>query len=396
MIRKISIIFALLSPLLLRAQTLDSFVDNAYNNSVSKIELQEKTKTLEYQKEAYLSVEPLLFESGIRNIKANDAINNGNEYSVMLATSIKNPIIKKSRIQEYASETKILDFESNISRKLLLISIKNIYLQALLDKEITQIYMLKNDAAKKALEAAKAKKSMGRISQMELSRFEVDYKVALQESSKAAHAYEEKQNLLRNLTLSDEDIVLDDLFFYYIRENNIENALNDSVFFQLYDAKNESLLKQMQTLHNSKIETINFGVGMTQEVTQKSIDFKLSFPLSWGEKNEKQIAALMTQQSSLHQQKELSRKKISHYIKQALSHLSEIENMIHDSQEIEKRNKSLFEMSAKGYENGAVALFEYLETRSRFYGASIETMKTKQMYVEELSKLEEETGRIWK
>ena len=157
MIRKISIIFAVSCPLLINAQTLDSFVNLAYNNSMNKIELQEKSKTLEYQKEAYLSAEPLLFESAIRSIRANDAINNGNEYSVMVATSFKNPIVKKSRVQEYSSETKILDFESNVSRKLLLISIKNIYLQALLDKEIAQIYKLKIDAAKKALEAITSK-----------------------------------------------------------------------------------------------------------------------------------------------------------------------------------------------------------------------------------------------
>lgn len=394
--RKISATFVMALPLIMNAQTLDSFVNLAYSNSVNKIELQEKSKTLEYQKEAYLSSEPLFLESGIRNIRANDAINNGNEYSVMVSTSLKNPIVKRSRAQEYTSETKILNLESNISKNLLAISIKNIYLQASLDNEIAQIYKLKKDSAQKALEAAKAKKMMGRISAMELSRFEIDYAVAQQEASIAEHAYEEKQNALRNLALTNEDVVLDDVSFYFIHENNFEAGINDSIFPQLYDAKKESLSKQMQTLRNSKIENINVGVGMTQEVTQKSVDFKLSLPLSWGDRNEKKIAALMSQQSSINQQKELFKKRTLHYVEQALAHLKEIQHMVLESQAIEKKNQALYEMSRKGYEGGIVNLFEYLETRNRYYGASIETVKMKQMYVEELAKLEEETGRIWK
>ena len=381
---------------LLGAQTLDSFVNLAYNNSINKIELQEKTKVLEYQKESYLAPEPLIFESGLRKIKANDVINNGNEYSFMVATAFKNPAIKKSHIQEYISQTKLLELESNISRKLLAISIKNLYILATLDKKIAQIYQLKAETASKALEAAKAKKSMGRISAMEVSRFEIDYTVAQQEAAKAEHAYEEKQNTLRNLSLTNEDIVLDDLFFDYIHESSIEDALNDSVFFQLFDVKKDALSKQIQTLQHSRVETLNVGIGMTQEVTQHSVDLKLSLPLVWGDKNEKRIAALMTQQSSINQQKELYRKRVSHYIGQSLTHLNEIHNMVQEAQKIETKNQILFEMTQKGYDGGVVSLFEYLDTKNRFYGASIETIKTQQMYEEELSKLEEETGRIWK
>jgi outer membrane protein TolC len=396
MVRKILTSIAVFTPVLLSAHTLESIVDLAYSNSINKIEQQEKIKKLEYQKEVYLSNEPLFLESNIRNIRANDVINNGNEYSAMVGTSFKNPMVKKSQIQEYTAEAKILNIESDISKKLLEISIKNIYLQATLDNEIAQIYKFKIDTAKKALEAAKAKKGMGRISSMELSRFEIDYTVAQQEASIAKHAYEEKQNTLRNLLLINEDIILDDVTFCFIHDSSFEDGLNSSIFSELYNAKKESLAKQMQILRDSKVEYINVGVGMTQEVTQKSIDFKLSLPLAWGDKNEKKIAALMTQQSSINQQKELFRKRVLHYVDQALSHLKEIQYMVSESQEIEKKNKALYEMSCKGYEGGIVSLFEYLETRNRYYSASIETVKMKQMYVEELAKLEEETGRIWK
>ena len=54
MIRKISIIFAVSCPLLINAQTLDSFVNLAYNNSMNKIELQEKSSIRDKHNKIYM------------------------------------------------------------------------------------------------------------------------------------------------------------------------------------------------------------------------------------------------------------------------------------------------------------------------------------------------------
>ena len=45
-------------------------------------------------------------------------------------------------------------------------------------------------------------------------------------------------------------------------------------------------------------------------------------------------------------------------------------------------------MTTKGYEGGAVSLFEYIAAKNAYFDATIKTISYKKEYIEEIAKLE--------
>jgi outer membrane protein TolC len=54
----------------------------------------------------------------------------------------------------------------------------------------------------------------------------------------------------------------------------------------------------------------------------------------------------------------------------------------------ERLYKSVFEMTAKGYEGGIVSVFEYLNAKNGYFDALAKTVSYKKEYTEEIAKLE--------
>jgi outer membrane protein TolC len=151
---------------------------------------------------------------------------------------------------------------------------------------------------------------------------------------------------------------------------------------------------QIHTARQSRFESFSVGIGMTQEPTQKSMDFSLNIPIAWQNRYENTIAALMSQRSALEHQKNNVHNRIRLGIEALSEHLKEREEMIRKSDEMHKQYEMLFTMAQKGFEGGVITQFEYLATKTEYYDARLRSVDLREEYIDEMYELESRLGGI--
>ncbi|KFN40674.1 MAG: hypothetical protein JU82_02050 [Sulfuricurvum sp. MLSB] len=386
---------AILLPALCSAMTFDDLSRAAYEHSLQKSESQGKQQALRHEKGAYAAAEPITLEGSTRRIRADEQSGDGTEYGVMVGFSAKNPWVKEAKSAEFDAAIKTAAGSETLHKGLLQSSLKHEYLLGELAREEAELYGQKYESAKKAYAMSLKKHQAGRISQMELARFETEQRTARKEAEEARIAYQKHQGILKEMTLLQGEIRVDDMPFRFLSSPDTERMLKNSPVLENFALAQEELNRQIETLRRSYVETVGIGVGMTQEPTQHSVDLRVSIPLSFGDKNERRIAALMSTRSALGEQKALSEQKLRVALEQSFRQLEGMRQLIDESQSNQKQYEALYQMAHKGFEGGITGLFEYLETKNRFYAAQIETLRLKRDYVDEMAKTEEKLGRIW-
>lgn len=382
-------------PAALGAMTFDELSRIAYERSLEQSAAQGQQEALQHEKSAYGAFEPLYLEGATRRIRADDPSGNGNEYSMMVGMTAKNPWVKEAKNAEFDAAIRRAQGDSELRKTLIQSRLKHEYLLAELAREEAEIYRRKQESAEQGYAIARKKHEAGRISQMELVRFETELGVARKEASEALIAYRTHQDTLREMTHIDTEIRVDDLSFRFVDAGTLEETIKRSAVLEQFSLAEKELSSQIETLRRSTVETVGFGVGMTREPTQHSVDMRVSIPLSFGAKNERRIAALMAMRSAAAAQKELTARKLSIAAEQSFRKLGELQRLIGEALAMQKRHEALYVMAARGFEGGVVGQFEYLETKNRFYAAQAETLRLKRDYLDEIAKTEEKVGRIW-
>lgn len=382
-------------PTTLGAMTFNELSRIAYERSLEQSAAQGQQEALQHEKSAYGAFEPLYLEGATRRIRADDPSGNGNEYSMMVGMTAKNLWVKEAKNAEFDAAIRRVQGDSELRKTLIQSRLKHEYLLAELAREEAEIYRRKQESAEQGYAIARKKHEAGRISQMELVRFETELGVARKEASEALIAYRTHQDTLREMTHIDTEIRVDDLSFRFVDAGTLEETIKRSAVLEQFSLAEKELSSQIETLRRSTVETVGFGVGMTREPTQHSVDMRVSIPLSFGAKNERRIAALMAMRSAAAAQKELTARKLSIAAEQSFRKLGELQRLIGEALAMQKRHEALYVMAARGFEGGVVGQFEYLETKNRFYAAQAETLRLKRDYLDEIAKTEEKVGRIW-
>lgn len=382
-------------PATLGAMTFNELSRIAYERSLEQSAAQGQQEALQHEKSAYGAFEPLYLEGATRRIRADDPSGNGNEYSMMVGMTAKNPWVKEAKNAEFDAAIRRAQGDSELRKTLIQSRLKHEYLLAELAREEAEIYRRKQESAEQGYAIARKKHEAGRISQMELVRFETELGVARKEASEALIAYRTHQDTLREMTHIDTEIRVDDLSFRFVDAGTWEETIKRSAVLEQFSLAEKELSSQIETFRRSTVETVGFGVGMTREPTQHSVDMRVSIPLSFGAKNERRIAALMAMRSAAAAQKELTARKLSIAAEQSFRKLGELQRLIGEALAMQKRHEALYVMAARGFEGGVVGQFEYLETKNRFYAAQAETLRLKRDYLDEIAKTEEKVGRIW-
>lgn len=382
-------------PALCAAMTFQEVSQIAYEQSLHKSALQGERDALAHEKASYIAAEPIVLEGSARRIRADEANGDGMEYGMMVGFTAKTPWSAEAHKARYDAAMRSVEGGEKLQKGILQSRLKHEYLLSELAREEAARYDEKSDSAKKAYAMAQKKHEAGRISQMELLRFETEQQMARKEAEEARMVLRNHQDVLREMTLLPGDITIEDLSFRFVERSESEQRLKASAALEHFALSREEVNREIEALRQATLETVGIGVGMTQEPTQNSVDFRLSLPVSMGEKNERKIAALMAKRSALDEQKTLSERKLRVYIEQSLQRLEGLQRLIGESGSNEKRHESLYRMAQKGFEGGVVGLFEYLETKNRFYGAQIETLRLKRDYVDAVANLEERMGGVW-
>ncbi|HEX5710099.1 MAG TPA: TolC family protein [Sulfuricurvum sp.] len=384
-----------LIPFLGCAISFKDLSERAYTVSEEMITSSGRMNAIGFEKASGMASEPLSIETSARKINADDRANSGMEYGAMVDYSFKNPSLRSAQEHEFELLQKETQVHMGVQKGQIQIGLKRDWLLYGVERERNSILLQKRDFSYKTYQAGEKKFKAGRLSQMELLRLESEYRTTLQEVAASLMEAEHAQHRLKETAMMNEEVIVDDMPFAFIQSSALSDRFKDAPLLKSLDVRIEALDAKISTLRHSTVESVAVGLGMTQEPTQNSLDFRLTFPLALGGKNENKIAALMSERSSLLHLREVSRQKLQLSVAALLEHLVEREERIKIVSENEKHYEILFAMAQKGYEGGVMGQFEYLASKNAYYDARLRTLELKENYIQEMGEIEEKIGGIW-
>lgn len=386
---------AILIPFLGHAISFHDLSEQAYTDSGDLIQSHGRMDAIGFEKDAVMAGEPLSIETSGRKINANTPSDSGQQYGVMVDYTMKMPSLRSAQAYEFELQKKGTKYEMSVQKGLIQVALKRSWLMYQLEKERNAVLTQKRDFSYKAYQIGEKKFKAGRLSQMELLRLESEYKNTLQEVAAVLMEAEHAQHYLKESVMSQENVIVDDMNFEFIKTAALEDRINNAPLLKSLTVQIEAIDAKIATLRHSTVESVSFGVGMTQEPTQNSLDFRLTVPLALSSKNENKIAALMSERSALIHMREVSKQKLHISVRGLVEHLQEREERIKVLSENENSYETLFTIAQKGYEGGVIGQFEYLASKNAYYDARLRTLQVKQNYIEEMSAIEEKLGGIW-
>lgn len=382
------------TPILSYAMSFNALSERAYAVSGEMIQKAGYANAIVYEKASALAPDPLRMEGSARKIRGDDPVDSGMEYGAMVDFSVKMPGFRNAQGRQYDLQSSMAEHEIKSEQGRIQIALKRDWLLAELESEKVKILAQKLALSRDAYMIGSKKNQAGRMSQMELLRLETERHNAEQEHAAARMEYEHAQHRLKEAIMSHEEVVVDDLSFGFVSKEQIHERIDKARMIQTLDLRIKELDAQIETTRRSTFESVSMGIGMTREPTQNSADFRVSIPLSWSEKNEKKIAALMSERSALVQRREVSIQRLRLSVDALSDHLAEREQRIKEIVSTEKQYETLFTMAHKGLEGGVVTQFEYLSTKNAFYDHRLRALELKRSYIEEMSTIEEKIGEI--
>lgn len=389
---------AILIPFLGYAISFNDLCERAYTVSEEMIQFNGRINIIGFEKASAMASEPLGIETSAKKVKGNGSINSGNsgtEYGVMVDYSLKNPSLRSAQEHEFDLMKKGAQFDIAAQKGEIQIGLKRDWLLYGLEQERTSIFVDKRDFSHKAYQAGEKKFQAGRLSRLELFRLESEYHSTLQEVAASSMETEHAQYRLKVASMMMDEVRIEDMPFVYIDSSMLDDHLRDAPVLQSLKTRIEASDASIATLRHSTVKSVSVGLGMTQEPTQNSLDFRLTFPLALSSKNDDKISALMSERSSLVHLSQITKQKLQLSVGAMLEHLGEREKRIQILGENEKEYETLFTMAQKGYEGGKMGQFEYLAAKNAYYDARLRTLELKQSYIEEMSEIEKKIGRIW-
>lgn len=385
----------LLYPLLGWSATFQEVSDRVYENAIEKLENNAAIQSTSYSKNLALSHEPVNIALSSRKIRGDDSSDDGYEYGFMSEWTFKMPQLRKAQSLEWDIVRNNLERQGNILRQMVDVDLKHEWLKYEIALARVDIYGEKSLLSDKAYESGKKQHNAGRMSKMELLRLESESLKAKEELSKAQMEAEHVQHILREKSMSHDPVWIDDLTFSYLREDAaVRTALENAPALETIHMKIAQINAQINTARQSRFESFSIGVGATQEPTQKSVDFSLNIPISFQNRYENTIAALMSERSALEHQKKNIQSKILLGAEALSEHLKEREEMIRKSDETYKRFETLFAMAQKAFEGGVMSQFEYLATKAEYYDARLRSIDLREEYIDEMYELENRLGVV--
>ena len=201
---------------------------------------------------------------------------------------------------------------------------------------------------------------------------------------------EEYHHMLSHAILSHDDIFIKDLkfSFYANLKKRLGELAQESLQIKELASKKTEIENEIGMYRYAFIDKVEFGIGYTKEPAQKSVDFRASFPLNITGKNESKVAALRTKLNTVLQKQKVLKDTLSIMADMEERRITDLEKKIKTSISNEQLYKNVFEMTTKGYEGGAVSLFEHIAAKNAYFDATIKTISYKKEYIEEIAKLE--------
>lgn len=385
----------LLIPLLGWSVTLQSLSDRVYENAIEKLENDAAIQSAHYSKNIALSSDPVNIGLSSRKIRGDDSADDGYEYGLMSEWTFKMPQLQNAQSAEWDIVRKNLADQGNILRRIINVDLKHEWLKY--ETALARVAILSEKAkvSENAYATGKKQHIAGRMSKMELLRLENESSKASEDLNKAQMEAEHVQHVLREKNMSHDPVQIDDVKFGFIRDYGALNTVIDqSPVLENIKMKIAEIDAQIYTARQSRFESFSVGIGVTQEPTQKSMDFSINIPIALQNRYENTIAALMSQRSALEHQKNNVHTKIRLGVEALSEHLKEREEMIRKSDETHKQYEILFNMAQKGFEGGVITQFEYLATKTEYYDARLRSVDLREEYIDEMYELESRLGGI--
>ncbi|MHB8100566.1 MAG: TolC family protein, partial [Sulfuricurvum sp.] len=304
---------AILIPFVGYAISFNDLCERAYTVSEEMVQSNGRINAIGFEKASAMAHEPLSIETSAKKVKGNGSINSGNsgtEYGVMVDYSLRNPSLRLAQEHEFDLMKKGTQVDIAAQKGEIQIGLKRDWLLYGLEQERTSIFVDKRDFSHKAYQAGEKKFQAGRLSRLELLRLQSEYHSTLQEVAASSMETEHAQHRLKVASMMMDEVHIEDMPFIYIDSSMLDTHLQDAPVLQSLKTRIEALDASIATLRHSTVKSVSVGLGMTQEPTQNSLDFRLTFPLALGSKNDDKIAAFMSERSSLIHLLEITKQKL--------------------------------------------------------------------------------------
>lgn len=378
-------------PMTLGAWSLPQLHERAYAHSATVIEITHRIEALQHERRAARMGDPLLIETGVRRLRADESVGSGMAYSVMGTLTLLLPQFIHTTDRYYDQTLRVAQHQLLLEHDRIDRELRYDLWGLEIAQERQNLLQAKVRSAHEAYRMGAKQQQGGRLSTMGLVRLELDRNQALHEYEEAQREYRQWSHRVQALCAIEDERV-ESMPIPWIRIDATHERLERTHTAQLMRYWIAQVGEQIRWVRASAHSSVGVGLGVTQEPTQESVDLRVSIPLAYNDKNEAKVATLLaTQEGWIATERAWYAQTHEALIgiDEQLRHLQEqIQALTRET----PRYEALATMAQKGFEGGVISQFEYLATKNGVYEHQLRIVALKQTYIETLRQAEETLG----
>ncbi|WP_095333805.1 TolC family protein [Helicobacter sp. 11S02596-1] len=298
-----------------------------------------------------------------------------------------------------------------LSKNLVFIAAKRLYLNYVITKEKYDIYTQRENNYLSQLKIAKEKVDAGSMSKKDYINFKNSYLESRLAKTNVESTLISLEKTLDTLLAIEEmnpdnanfGVFLDDahrinvigLGFEYVHMGDLElkKILDHSLYAGIIDLQAKDYQTNAKLANRDRFSALEVGAGVENANSSTNVSLRVSIPLPVTPKNTHLKRKYMALQSGALAQSEVIKRNIRIQTNSYMSQLTNKEKYIRIQKENIKNKKHLMQMGKVAYEAQKIGLFEYLIYQNSYMDALIALADAKLDYVNTTALLEETLGQ---
>ncbi|PAF47714.1 hypothetical protein BKH41_07360 [Helicobacter sp. 12S02232-10] len=390
--------------------SLSTFVKAVERNSIELIGKKAEYESLLENQRSLIAWDYPYVETDVSMVKNNQG-NMAPQTTALLMLIPKLPWVSTMLYQSLHIKTIQYKKSYELSKNLVFIAAKRLYLNYVITKEKYDIYTQRENNYLSQLKIAKDKVDAGSMSKKDYINFRNSYlesKLAKTNVESMLINLEKTLDTLLAIVEPNPDnanfsVFLDDahsvkvsgLGFEYVKieDSGLKQILDHSLYVDIIDLSAKDYQTNAKLANRDRFNTLEVGAGVENANSSTNVSLKFQIPLPLTPKNTHLKRKYMALESGALAQSEVIKRNIRIQTNSYMSQLKNKEKYIEIQKENIQNKKHLMEMGKIAYESQKIGLFEYLIYQNSYMDALIALAEAKLDYVNTTALLEETLGK---
>lgn len=390
--------------------SLSTFVKAVERNSIELIGKKAEYESLLENQRSLIAWDYPYVETDVSMVKNNQG-NMAPQTTAILMLIPKLPWVSTMLYQSLHIKTIQYKKSYELSKNLVFIAAKRLYLNYVITKEKYDIYTQRENNYLSQLKIAKDKVDAGSMSKKDYINFRNSYlesKLAKTNVESMLINLEKTLDTLLAIVEPNPDnanfsVFLDDahsvkvsgLGFEYVKieDSGLKQILDHSLYVDIIDLSAKDYQTNAKLANRDRFNTLEVGAGVENANSSTNVSLKFQIPLPLTPKNTHLKRKYMALESGALAQSEVIKRNIRIQTNSYMSQLKNKEKYIEIQKENIQNKKHLMEMGKIAYESQKIGLFEYLIYQNSYMDALIALAEAKLDYVNTTALLEETLGK---